>query len=215
MPLPGDNTGVKYWYHGRLDFSAHTWGQTPAMSDILSFLQGRNSAPKLTDPAPGPGEMEEIFRAALRAPDHAWLRPWRFITIAGERRQVFGELLERCLVARKPDADEAARTKARNAPLRAPLLVVAVVKITEHPKVPPIEQRLSTGCAAQSILLATEACGYAGIWRTGDAAFDRAVMDGLGLAAEEEIMGFLYIGTREGSPKPIPQLDTADFVSAW
>jgi nitroreductase len=185
------------------------------MSDILEFLQQRNSAPKLTEPAPSASQMEEIFRAALRAPDHAWLRPWRFITIAGERRAAFGELLERCLVARKPDADDAARAKARSAPLRAPMLVVVVVNITEHPKVPAVEQRLSAGCAAQAILLATEACGFAGIWRTGDNAFDRAVMDGLGLAPSEEIVGFLYLGSREGQAKPIPELGTAEFVSTW
>jgi len=185
------------------------------MSEPLSLLQQRNSAPKLTDPAPSSAELDDIFQAALRAPDHAWLRPWRFLTIAGERRGALGELLERCLVARNPEADEAARTKAHNAPLRAPLVVVAVVKLSEHPKVPHVEQRLSAGCAVHGILLAVHALGYAGIWRTGAAAFDRAVMDGLGLGADEEIVGFIYLGTREGKPKPIPQLATADFVSAW
>jgi nitroreductase len=185
------------------------------MNDILQFLQQRNSAPKLTAPAPSPEQMEEIFRAALRAPDHAWIRPWRFIVISGERREVFGGLLEQCLVQRAPDADQTARTKARNAPLRAPLLVVPVVTLSEHPKVPKMEQRLSAGCAAHAILLATEAVGYAGIWRTGAAAFDRNVMSGLGLTTEEEIIGFLYLGTREGAAKNIPQLDTADFVSTW
>ena len=104
------------------------------MSELLQFLQQRNSAPKLTAPAPSAEELEGIYRAALRAPDHAWLRPWRFITIAGDRRQAFGELLEQCLVQRSPDADEAARAKARNAPLRAPMLVVPVVTLVRTPE---------------------------------------------------------------------------------
>jgi nitroreductase len=185
------------------------------MSDTLQFLQQRNSAPKLTEPAPSAAQMEEVFRAALRAPDHAWLRPSRFLTITGERRVAFGELLEQCLLLRTPDADDTARTKARNAPLRAPMIVVVVVHLSEHPKVPEMEQRLSGACAAQAILLATEASGFAGIWRTGAAAFDRAVMNGLGLVDSEEIIGFLYLGTRDGNPKPIPQLDTTDFISSW
>jgi nitroreductase len=185
------------------------------MNETLAFLQQRNSAPKLTDPAPDDAQLEQIFRAALRAPDHAWLRPGRFVCIAGERREAFGKILEECLVERKADADEAARTKARNAPLRAPLLVVAVAKLTEHPKVPAIEQRLSVGCAAHSVLLATEALGYAGIWRTGDAAFDRNVMNGLGLADNEEIIGFLYLGSRDGTAKSIPDLEPGDYVSQW
>lgn len=185
------------------------------MNDILHFLQQRNSAPKLIEPAPSAAQMDDIFRAGLRAPDHAWLRPWRFINITGERRVALGALLEQCLLLRTPDADDAACTKARNAPLRAPLVIVVVIKLTAHPKVPEVEQRLSGACAAQAILLATEASGFAGIWRTGAGAFDRAVMTGLGLADSEEIIGFLYLGSRDGSPKPIPQLDTADFVSSW
>jgi nitroreductase len=185
------------------------------MNNILEFLQNRNSSPRLVAPAPDAQSMEAIFQAALRAPDHAWLRPWRFITISGARREAFGQVLERCLRERKPDADATALAKARNAPLRAPLLVVVVARLTEHPKVPAIEQRLSAGCAAQSILLAAEACGFAGIWRTGGGAFDRAVMTELGLAANEEITGFLYLGSRECKPKNLPAMDTANFVSSW
>lgn len=185
------------------------------MNDILTFLQQRNSAPKLTAPAPSQAQLQDIFKAAMRAPDHAWLRPWRFLVIEGERREALGELLEQCLLQRNPDADEAARTKARNAPLRAPMIIVPVVRLSEHPKVPHIEQRLSTGCAAHGILLAAEALGYAGVWRTGDPAFDRNVMDGLGLGADEEIIGFLYIGSRQGAAKNIPALDPSDFVSHW
>ena len=76
------------------------------MSDVLRFLQNRNSAPKLSEPAPSAEEMQEIFKAAMRAPDHAWLRPWRFISIAGTRREAFGQVLEQCLMLRNPEADE-------------------------------------------------------------------------------------------------------------
>jgi nitroreductase len=124
-------------------------------------------------------------------------------------------VLEASLLRRNPAADAAALAKARNAPLRAPLVVVVVARITQHPKVPPVEQRLSAGCAAHAILLAAEACGYAGIWRTGEGAFDRTVMDVLGLEANEEIVGFIYLGSREGAAKPLPHLDTAEFVSSW
>jgi len=65
------------------------------------------------------------------------------------------------------------------------------------------------------LLLAAEAQGYAGIWRTGDAAFDPAVMQVLGLDEDEEIVGFIYIGTRQGKAKPLPELETGGFVSRW
>ena len=185
------------------------------MNEILHFLQSRNSAPRLTGPGPGPAQMDEIFTAALRAPDHAWLRPWRFLVVTGERRGALGQVFAEALQARNPTADEAALAKAASAPLRAPTIVVVITRICEHPKVPAVEQRQSAACAAHAVLLATEACGYAGIWRTGDAAFDKTIHRALGLADNEEITGFLYLGSREGGAKPLPQLDAAHFVSNW
>ena len=185
------------------------------MSDILHFLQHRNSAPKLTEPAPSDAQLEEMLRCAVRAPDHAWLRPWRFLAVSGERRHALGEVLEAALVQRKPDADDAAREKARKSPLRAPLVLVAIVRLTEHPKVPHVEQRMSTACAAHGILLAAEALGFAGIWRTGDPAFDRNVMEGLGMEANEEIAGFLYLGSRDGKAKPLPAINPLAYLENW
>ena len=185
------------------------------MNDLLHFLQQRNSAPKLTAPAPSDAELKEMFSAAMRAPDHARLRPWRFLTVAGERREALGALFREALLARNPLADDSAQEKAASAPLRAPLLVVVVARLCEHPKVPYIEQQLAAGCAAHGLLLAAETLGYAGIWRTGDACFDRKVMDGLGLSSSEEIVGFLYLGTRQGDPKPLPKLPIEDYVSQW
>ncbi|PLW82862.1 nitroreductase [Kineobactrum sediminis] len=185
------------------------------MPDILQFLQSRNSAPRLTDPAPDADQTAELVCAALRAPDHAWLRPWRFISIRGERREDFGEVLERCLLSRDPTADSSVRERARAAPLRAPLLMVVVATLREHPKVPFAEQRLSAGCAAHAILLAAESLGYAGIWRTGDAASDPSVRGALGLETHEEVVAFLYLGTRDSNPKNLPALDPDDFLSSW
>lgn len=159
--------------------------------------------------------MREIFTAAVRVPDHAWLRPWRFLVIAGDRRVAFGKALEAFLVARDPQADAAARDKARNSPLRAPMIVVVVARLSEHPKVPHWEQRLSSGCSAQAILLAAEALGYAGIWRTGAPARDPEVEAELGIETNEEITGFVYLGTRERDGKPLPQIDLDQHVTHW
>lgn len=185
------------------------------MNDLLRLLHNRNSAPKLIAPAPSDVEMQHAFLAASRAPDHAWLRPWRFITIEGDRRAAFGEVLASNMRLRDLAPDPKIVEKASKSPLRAPLLVVVVTKLSEHPKVPHSEQRLSAGCAAQAILLACEAMGYAGIWRTGNSAFDRNVMSDLGLESSEEITGFLYLGTRDGPGKKIPPFDQDQYVSSW
>ena len=185
------------------------------MNELLQALQNRNSAPRLCGPAPSRDELKEMIRAAVRAPDHAWLRPWRFLAIAGARREALGNVLENGLIKRDPLAGDKERNKASKAPLRAPLILVVIARLMEHPKVPASEQRLSAACAAHSVLLAAEALGYAGVWRTGAAAFDRMVMADLGLSRNEEIVGFLYLGTRDGPSKEIPELDPDNFLSDW
>ena len=52
--------------------------------DALDNILNRVSARQLTEPHPNSSEMDIIYQAALRAPDHAWLRPSSFIEVKGE-----------------------------------------------------------------------------------------------------------------------------------
>lgn len=182
--------------------------------EALDALLNRVSVPRLTDPAPNAAQREALFQAALRAPDHGQLRPWRFLTIEGQAREKLGELFAGA-VAKKGDASQAALDKARAMPLRAPLLIVVVARLQDHFKVPKSEQRLAAGCAAHGILIAAHAQGIGAVWRTGDMAFDAHVHQGLGLQANEELIGYLYVGTPVNEPRTAPILATAEFVSAW
>ncbi|MCY1555124.1 putative NAD(P)H nitroreductase YdjA [compost metagenome] len=100
-------------------------------------------------------------------------------------------------------------------PLRAPLLVVVIAHLQAHFKVPAQEQVIAAGCAAHAILLAAHVQGIGAVWRTGELAYNPKVAAGLGLAGDEQIVGFLYLGTPERELRIPPQLDVADFVSAW
>ena len=60
--------------------------------DALDALLNRVSVPRLVEPAPDAAQRELLFRAAMRAPDHALLRPWRFLTVEGAAREQLGEL---------------------------------------------------------------------------------------------------------------------------
>jgi nitroreductase len=183
--------------------------------EALDALLNRVSLGRLLEPAPDAAQRELLFRAALRAPDHGYLRPWRFLTIEGEARAKLGELFVSALLAKDPQASEAAITKARAMPLRAPLMVVVIATLQAGHKVPEVEQLLSAGCAAHGILLAAHAQGLGAMWRTGEMAYDRNVAAGLGLGEQERIVGFLYLGSVEGERRAAPELAPADFVKAW
>lgn len=180
----------------------------------LDLLLNRVSVGRLLAPAPDAAQRELMFRAALRAPDHGQLSPWRFITVEGEGRVQLGELFASAL-ASDPSSKPEALDKARGMPLRAPLLIVVVARLSEHPKVPREEQVLSAGCAAHSLLLAAQGLGYGAIWRTGPLTHHPLVSAGLGVGVNEQIVGFLYVGSFEGERRVPPALEPADFVSAW
>lgn len=182
---------------------------------VLHALKQRNACGKLAEPGPDAGELNEIIQAALRAPDHAGLKPWRFLLISGAGRNALGQLFVDATLKLQPQTTDDKQASIAAKPLRAPLIIAVIARVQAHPKVPGVEQILSAGCAAQNILLAAESFGYGAIWRTGEMAFNRDVMQGLGLASHEQLLGFIYIGTRAAAPKTLPKLDPQDFSAHW
>ena len=180
----------------------------------IDLLLNRNSYPKLQDPAPKGEDRERIFQAALRAPDHAMLKPSRFLIIEGDRRKTWALDMADTMFTSNPLATDAEMTKVQNSLRRAPLVIVAICKGIDHPKIPHIEQILSTGCAIHQMLLAAESLGFGGIWRTGPLAYDAGILKLMGLAPGESIVGYLYLGTPAGERKVLPALNTADFFKA-
>ena len=183
--------------------------------DAITALQQRNSSARLSEPAPMGEDRNAIFQAALRAPDHARLRPWRFLTVEGDDRLTLGAKMASAAKFDNPELDAAIYEKLKLAPLRAPLLVIVIAKISEHPKVPEVEQILSAGAAATKLLTAAHALGYAGIWRTGSVSFSRTFMNSIGLQANEKMVGFIYLGTADGPSKILPDMAVDDFFQVW
>lgn len=177
----------------------------------IDLLLNRNSYAKLQDPAPKGEDRERIFQAALRAPDHAMLKPWRFLVVEGDRRKTLGLDMADVLFDSNPLATEAEMTKVQSNLRRAPLVIVAICKGIDHPKIPKIEQVLSTGGTIHQMLLAAEALGFGGIWRTGPLAYNPDIAKLLGLVDDESVVGFLYLGTPMGERKVLPALKTSDF----
>ena len=50
--------------------------------DALENILNRVSARSFKSPHPSKEEMDIVYKAALRAPDHAWLRPSSFIEVS-------------------------------------------------------------------------------------------------------------------------------------
>jgi nitroreductase len=178
--------------------------------DAIELLSTRSSHPKLAEPAPDDGTLRDILRDALRAPDHALLRPWRVLVVRGEGRERLGDVL-----ADVEGGSDEARERARRKPLRAPLVLIVVATPRPHPKVPELEQVLSAGAVAHGILLGLSARGFAGMWRTGAAAYDARLAAALGLRAEDQVVGFVYAGTASAPAPAVERPRVDDHAVTW
>ncbi|MGI5309603.1 NAD(P)H nitroreductase [Rheinheimera sp. WS51] len=182
--------------------------------DALTLLTTRYSLSRLTAPAPSGEALENIQRAALQVPDHGHLRPWRFI-VAKNREALLklGDIFAEAAIEDNPTMATELVERARELPLRAPMVIVCIAKVTEHPKIPVLEQHYSAACAVMAMQQAAFAQGFAGIWRTGGYAQYDFVKQSLGLADDDEIVGFLYLGTPAAEPAKRHPVAIDDYFS--
>jgi nitroreductase len=186
-----------------------------ALMDAIDALTTRRSAAQFAEPAPDDETLGKILGAAMHAPDHGKLKPWRFIVLRGDARKRFGDVMAEAMKKREPDAPANMLEREREKPLRAPLIVVLAAAIKEDHKIPVVEQLLAAGAAAQNIMIAAHALGYGAAWKTGAPAYDDFVKETLGLSASDAIVGFLYLGTSATIPNVLPQPELATFVRHW
>jgi nitroreductase len=177
--------------------------------DAIDLLKTRRSVKprEMISPGPSPAELETILTIGTRVPDHGKLAPWRFIIFEGDARVRAGDIIAGVFARKDPNASPAEIDVEKRRLTDAPL-VIGIVSFTKpHPKVPPWEQELSAGASAMNIVTAATALGYGACWLTGWFAFDRDVLDGFGLKADEKLAGLIHIGTvskpSEDRPRPV------------
>src|SRR3954465_927352 len=171
------------------------------MADTIELLKLRRSIKprEMSGPGPTAAELDTILTIGARVPDHGKLTPWRFIVFEGDARAGRGGVIGEVFAKKNPSAPTADIEVEKRRLMDAPL-VIAVVSFTRpHPKVPAWEQELSAGASAMNIVTAATALGYGANWLTGWFAFDRDVLEGLGLKADEKLAGFIHIGTASNS----------------
>lgn len=185
--------------------------------DTIDVLTSRQSigADLLTEPGPGPQDLEKILSAAIRVPDHGRLFPWRIQVLDKDAQKRLAEVYVARYRALHPDARDNQVEHERKRPQRAPLLLVVSNRIDPMHKIPVLEQTLSGGALCMNILNAAHALGYCANWVTGWPAFDDEVKRSLGVPLASQIIGFVHIGSPAGPPKERIRPKLEDIVSAW
>ncbi len=175
---------------------------TESATSTLDLLRTRRSvaARMLVPPGPTPDEIDTLLTIATRVPDHGKLAPWRFILFEGDARLRIGDVIASTFLADNPGADAERTTIERNRLAQAPLVIGVVSRARTHPKIPVWEQQLSAGAVCMNLVVAANALGYGTTWLTEWYAYDRRILDALGLDADEVMAGFVHIGTPTERP---------------
>ncbi len=196
--------------------------------DAIELLLQRQSTPVLTDPAPNDADLNTLLSAGMRVPDHAGLNPWHFHVITGQGLQRLSDLYVEATtedmssmagLIEGTSIDEHALNekiaKVAKMPFRAPMIIVISTNYVEHNKVPQQEQLVAAGCCAHAMQMAAFSLGYGAMWRTGNLAYNETVKQGLGITEQNDIAGFLYIGTATKTANIKATKSYQDKITVW
>jgi len=170
----------------------------------------------LGDPGPSADELNSILTAAARVPDHKKIVPWRFVVFQGDARRSFGEQLATVLQREETEQPSEVRLQAEcDRFMRAPVVIAVINCLNRDRGVPEIEQVLSSGAACFNLCLAANALGYGTSWITEWYAFSKGAGAILQLKENEQIAGFIYVGTASEKQVDRDRPALGDIVQHW
>lgn len=183
--------------------------------DTLNAILTRQSMKNLRpDPLPR-GLIERLLEAAVQAPNHYHVRPWRFIVLQGAARERLGDVFAEILREMQPNLPQVALDKERAKPLRAPLIIAVGVDAPIDTRVDPVENICATAAACENLLLAAQALSLGAIWRTGQPATSPRVKAFLGLDPSQPIVAFMYVGYPTDDPQPAIDRPSFEDRTTW
>ena len=161
---------------------------------LAALLHGRRTVlPKrLGTPGPELLELKQILGAAAAAPDHGTLVPWRFVIVPPPQRGRLADVFAQSLQQATPEERGQAREKA----FRAPVLMLAIVRLGPgNEEIPAAERILSAGCAFQNMLLSAAVLGYGSALTSGKTLQSAGLRALFALDPQEEPLCFISLGT--------------------
>jgi nitroreductase len=188
---------------------------TPEHAALQALLGRYSVGPKhLVEPGPSDEQLARMTQAALRAPDHAELVPYRFKLVRGAAKAGMAALFADA--ARAAGKGEAGAALDAERALRPPMTVAVVARIDlGHPQVPAHEQWAAVGGAIANFLAAAHLLGFGGKMLSGAKVRHPAIAAAF-CEAGETLLGWIALGTPARQPagparKPAP----AEVLQDW
>lgn len=180
--------------------------------ELFEAIHGRQTISKVKPDEVSRELIEKILSAAVQAPNHYKVRPWRFVVLTGDGRKKLGDVFAASFLERNPDVPPEGLDKTRALPLRAPVVIAVAVDKPSESKVIEMENITAASAAGYIILLTASSLGLGAIWRTGEWARDPKVKEFLDFESDQHILGFVYIGYPDVTPEPYMRAGFEDRV---
>jgi nitroreductase len=159
----------------------HVFAVSNSRKAIAPLLDRRSVSPKrLEAPGADSQEIDLMIEAALRAPDHGGLHPWRVLVFPADSRARLADLFEQEKLRRDPLASSEDLRRAREHATRSPTLLAFIISPKLRMRVPEREQWLAAGSALGNLLNAAHQLGFGAIMLSGERCFDVLLCSELG-----------------------------------
>ncbi|MEG0557792.1 MAG: nitroreductase [Comamonas sp.] len=183
---------------------------------VAPLLDRRSISPKrLCSPPPDAAAIELMTVAALSAPDHGGLHPWRIIAFGTDQREALAALFAQEKLRRDPLASRDDIQRAREHATRSPALLAFVVSPKARARVPAREQLLAAGAALGNFMNAAHQLGFGAISLSGERCFDRMLSAQLGLTSSEYLACFISLGSIAEPPASKSKGAPSAVLSHW
>jgi nitroreductase len=161
--------------------------------------------------------IQQLLELTDWAPTHGHTEPWRFVVFAGEKVKQFCNDHAELYKANTPGEkfQTATYEKLQHQGDKLSHLILVYMKRGDNPKIPALEEIAAVSCAVQNFLLGAHTLNVAVLWGSGGMTHHPAMKEYLGLAAEDIMMGILYLGYTEEAAKEGKRIVTLQEKVIW
>ena len=150
----------------------------------------------LAEPGPGAVEARKIVSAALSVAGETDPCQLRYIFVPAQRREKLGAILNQAKRRQRIGSNGNERECENCQASEVPALIAVVARCDyDHPDTSIREQHLTVGAAIQNMRLCAQALGYAACFIGGRDMLDMHLAKSLNLDPEEQLFGFVSVGT--------------------
>ncbi|RCH56311.1 nitroreductase [Mucilaginibacter hurinus] len=174
-----------------------------AFSTISTIIKNRRTIkpPAMNGQKIPNGHIAAMLELADWAPTHGLTEPWRFVIY--EDPIAFcaqhAELYKQGTPAE--NFKEGTYNNLAAIGTNASHVIIAYMKRGSNPNIPAVEELAAASAAVQNLLLAATALNIGSFWSTGGATLKPVMKEFLGLGAEDQVLGLLYLGYTEQRPE--------------